>query len=326
MRSIDSRGLRSPRGLPLVAVAMLGAFSFAPGTADAARRFTDAYAGSETCQTCHEDIYNNLLKTPHGVVEKGTAAGPKGDWKEHACESCHGAGTKHTTSLSADDIRNPGKLPAAQVDQVCLGCHLNQSTHAGRIADSHAKQGVSCVSCHKVHADVGHALVARSTPAINQQCASCHLNVWASFQKPYGHKLAQNAMNCVDCHNPHGPAGKAAGQALMGRISAANEPGCFSCHGDKRGPFTFDHAPMRLEGCGACHEPHGSSNPRALAQHEVRLVCLECHANLPGPSAKNAAMGVVPPAFHDLRSPRYQNCSMCHQKVHGSYTDRNLIR
>jgi hypothetical protein len=35
---------------------------------------------------------------------------------------------------------------------------------------------------------------------------------------------------------------------------------------------------------------------------------------------------VVPPAFHDLRSPRYQNCTVCHQKVHGSYADRNLLR
>jgi hypothetical protein len=33
---------------------------------------------------------------------------------------------------------------------------------------------------------------------------------------------------------------------------------CVKCHGDKRGPFTFEHAPVRLEGCGACHQPHGS--------------------------------------------------------------------
>jgi DmsE family decaheme c-type cytochrome len=317
MRSTDLR---------ILSLLGLAAMFFVPARGEAARKFGGTYAGSETCQTCHEDIYNNVLKTPHGLVEKGTAAGPKGDWKEHACEACHGPGTQHTTSLSAADIRNPAKLPATQVDQVCLGCHRNQETHAGRIVDSHAKQGISCTSCHKVHADEGHSLVARTSPAINQQCASCHLSVMASFQKPYGHKITQNAMNCVDCHNPHGGAGKTAGQALLGKSSAANEPGCFSCHGDKRGPFTFDHAPVRLEGCGACHEPHGSTNPRMLARHEVRLVCLECHANLPGPSAKNAAMGVVPPAIHDLRSPRYQNCTVCHQKIHGSYTDGFLIR
>jgi hypothetical protein len=66
-----------------------------------------------------------------------------------------------------------------------------------------------------------------------------------------------------------------------------------------------------------------------LTRQEVRFVCLECHANLPGPGAAAAsrpALGVVPPAFHDLRSPRYRNCTVCHQKVHGSHVDRNLLR
>jgi DmsE family decaheme c-type cytochrome len=128
-------------------------------------------------------------------------------------------------------------------------------------------------------------------------------------------------MSCVDCHNPHGTM-----RPAMTQIFAANEPGCLNCHGDKRGPFTFEHAVVRFEGCGSCHEPHGSANPRMLARQEVRLVCLECHANLPGTPNTNAALGVVPPAFHDVRSPRFRNCTICHQKVHGSYADRNLLR
>src|SRR5262249_54740155 len=93
---------------------------------------------------------------------------------------------------------------------------------------------------------------------------------------------------------------------------------------DKRGPFVFEHAPVRFEGCSACHEPHGSANPRALTRAEVAPVCLECHAILPAAAAKTP--GVVPPAFHDLRSPRYRNCTICHQKIHGSYADSNLPR
>jgi hypothetical protein len=54
---------------------------------------------------------------------------------------------------------------------------------------------------------------------------------------------------------------------------------------------------------------------------------LECHANLPtAPAATTSVIGVIPPAFHDLRSPRYQNCTICHQKIHGSHVDRNLLR
>ena len=34
----------------------------------------------------------------------------------------------------------------------------------------------------------------------------------------------------------------------------------------------------------------------------------------------------IAPAFHDLRLPQYQNCTVCHQKIHGSYIDRNLLK
>ena len=118
--------------------------------------------------------------------------------------------------------------------------------------------------------------MARKAEATNKLCASCHLNVWAQFQRPFHHKLPEGDMSCVDCHNPHGSIRPAMLQSF-----AANEPGCFACHGDKRGPFTFEHAPVRFEGCQACHEPHGSANPRMLIRANVRFVCLECHANLP---------------------------------------------
>jgi DmsE family decaheme c-type cytochrome len=166
-------------------------------------------------------------------------------------------------------------------------------------------------------------LVVRKADAVNTQCASCHLNEWAQFQRPFHHKLPEGAMSCVDCHNPHGSIRPAMLQSF-----AANEPGCFTCHGDKRGPFTFEHAPVRFEGCQACHEPHGSANPRMLTRADVRFVCLECHANLPTGSSSITARvgGVVPPAFHDLRLPVFQNCTVCHQKIHGSHMDRNLLK
>ena len=67
--------------------------------------------------------------------------------------------------------------------------------------------------------------------------------------------------------------------ATLAQSFGANEPGCLNCHGDKRGPFTFEHAPVRFEGCSTCHEAHGSANPRMLVRREVRFVCLECHEN-----------------------------------------------
>jgi len=275
------------------------------------------YAGSEACGTCHEDITNAFKRNPHHAAE----ADKKRGWKARSCESCHGPGQKHTESVSAEDIRNPGKLGPAAVDKMCLTCHLGQPAHAGRLQSSHAKNQVSCTACHKIHANGPEGLVARGTAAINEQCGACHTNVVAQFQKPFRHRVTEGAMSCVDCHNPHG-----ATRAAMTQTFASNEAACFRCHGDKRGPFAFDHAPVRFEGCATCHEPHGSSNPRMLTRPAVQQVCLECHANLPAAVLTKSAAGVVPPAFHDLRSPRYQNCTVCHQKVHGSHVDRNLLR
>jgi len=274
------------------------------------------YAGSEPCAICHEDIAKAFAQNPHHAVETDNKRG----WQGRACEACHGPALEHTETADAAKIRNPLKLAAAAADKICLTCHLNQPTHVGRLESSHAKDQIPCTSCHSVHANGPRGMVARTPAAVNQQCANCHSNAWAQFQKPFHHLLPEGAMSCVGCHNPHGSTRPAMTQSF-----ASNEPGCFNCHGDKRGPFTFEHAPVRFESCATCHEPHGSANPRMLVRQEVRLVCLQCHANLP--TVKTAGVsGVVPPAFHDLRSPRYQNCTVCHQKIHGSHIDRNLLK
>ena len=60
--------------------------------------------------------------------------------------------------------------------------------------------------------------------------------------------------------------------------------------------------------------------------------CLECHSNVSsvaGTGAQQApsgGLGGVPPAFHNLRDPRYRNCTLCHQKIHGSYVNRDFLR
>ena len=309
------------RVLPLLLLCWpAGAQTPAAPAAPAPPSSAATYVGSETCQPCHEDIYNAFLKSPHNLINKEKWR----NWATRACESCHGPGSKHADSAEASAIINPAKLAPEESSRVCLKCHLNQPTHIGRIESSHAKNEVACTACHSVHAHGPNGLVPRKMAAINEQCAGCHTEIWAQFQRPYKHRLPEGAMSCVDCHNPHGSIFTANTQAY-----AANETGCLRCHGNLRGPFTFEHAPVRLEGCGACHEPHGSANPRMLIRAEVRYLCLECHANLPNTAAavKNPpALGGVPPAFHDLYSPQFQNCTVCHMKIHGSYVNGELLR
>jgi DmsE family decaheme c-type cytochrome len=276
------------------------------------------YVGSEVCGTCHEDIAKAFAKNPHQAVETADRHGFNGK----SCESCHGPGSRHVESLAAADIRNPAKVLAEETDRTCLTCHRNRPTSAGRLEASHARNAIACTACHSIHAHGSDGLVTRKPAEVNAQCEGCHLDVKSSFAQPFKHRVPENAMTCVDCHNPHGSFKP----GLM-QLTSANEPGCFRCHNDKRGPFTFEHAPVREEGCQSCHVAHGSTNAKMLTRQEVRFVCLECHANLPGVAARSASvLGVVPPAFHDLTSPRYRNCTICHQKIHGSHIDRNLLR
>jgi DmsE family decaheme c-type cytochrome len=307
--------MRSISAFRVAAVLVIGAARAAGQTSSVT--LPAGYAGSEMCAACHEDLVKAFANNPHHYVETDKRRG----WEGRACEACHGPGQKHTESVSAEDIRNPSKLTPSATDKICLTCHLGQPTHVGRLQSSHAKNQVPCTVCHKIHVKEPPGSVPRTFTAINDQCSECHTNVIALFQKPYHHRIPEEAMSCVDCHNPHGTI-----RPAMTRSFAANEPGCLNCHGDKRGPFTFEHPPMRFEGCATCHEVHGSANPRMLIRPVVQQVCLECHANLPFVVAANKAAGVVPPSFHDLRSPRFQNCTVCHQKIHGSYVDRNLLR
>jgi DmsE family decaheme c-type cytochrome len=268
------------------------------------------YVGSDTCQGCHEDIFAAFQKNPHHEVETEK----KYKFDTRACESCHGPGSKHAESADAADIRNPARLKPADADRDCLKCHLNKPTQVGRIQGSHSRNEVACVACHSVHKNGPNGLVARKAAEVNQLCAGCH--------QPFRHRLPEGAMSCVDCHNPHG-------SFLPHNLQTvdANEPGCFKCHGDLAGPFAFEHAPVRLDGCTACHMPHGSPNTKMLTRNQVRFVCLECHSNLPTPTAASSpVIGSIPPAFHNLLSPQFQNCTVCHQQVHGSYVDRGLLR
>jgi DmsE family decaheme c-type cytochrome len=267
---------------------------------------------------CHEDIFKAFRTNRHHVVEVEKKRG----WEGKACESCHGPGSKHAESASAEDIRNPAKLPPRESERICLKCHNNQPTNVGRILSGHGRSGIACTSCHSMHTAHSSDILEGRAARINAGCAKCHQNTWAQFQKPFHHRLPEGAMSCVDCHNPHGSI-----LASSIRTTNANEPGCFRCHGDKRGPFTFTHAPVQMDGCQACHEPHGSANPRMLTRAEERFVCLECHANVGAPAvARTGTLGGVPPAFHDLRSPRFLKCSTCHIKIHGSYIDRAFLR
>jgi len=315
-----SRAARAAAALPFFLVLAASALSQEKPDASGAKPAAaqPEYVGSETCQACHEDIFKAFQKNNrHAALETDKRRG----WETKACEACHGPGAKHAETTEKSDIRNPAKARPGQAEKACLACHTNQPTQVGRVFNGHGRNQVGCSSCHKVHA--AEVRTGPRAARLNAACSACHRAERASFVRPHGHAVNEGVVACVDCHNPHGTMlPKAISTAIGG------EPGCLNCHSDKRGPFAYEHPPMRLQGCTACHEPHGSANPRMLTRPRVPQLCLECHANiaLPNGGTRSGALGTTPPALHDLRTIRFQNCTICHQKIHGSHIDRRLLR
>jgi DmsE family decaheme c-type cytochrome len=266
------------------------------------------YVTSATCSSCHEDLLKQFARNPHQVLE----IQPKKGWQERSCESCHGPGQAHVEAGDGSQIVAFNNLSPKETNSNCLKCHARAETQAGSGTSLHGRSQLACTQCHRIHEvkQVVHLLADKPDPL----CLSCHGEAQAAFNKPYRHRLQEGAIHCVDCHEQHGGL-----QPHQTKVSFGNEATCVKCHTDKRGPFAFEHPPMRLEGCMGCHEPHGSVNPKMLIRHEQRFLCLECH------SAAPELLASQPPSFHDLRSARFQNCTTCHLRVHGSNVNQFLL-
>jgi DmsE family decaheme c-type cytochrome len=281
------------------------------------------YVGSNVCKTCHADVWFNFYKNPH---YRGIASG-KEPPQRTGCESCHGPGQAHvearggkTTIPHAFSLMTPKQVLAD-----CLTCHAANFDKANIRRSEHTLADIACTSCHSIH----HSATAKYLLAKAQKelCYGCHNNIRAQFEMPSHHRVNEGFMNCTDCHNPHGSFAATWGMADRPRMAAQalnNEEPCLKCHVDKRGPFVFEHAPVRIDGCETCHNPHGSTNGRLLRRPVVFTLCLECH-NGGGAGTRNQGVDIQS-ATHNLLDPKYQRCTTCHARIHGSNIDEYFLR
>lgn len=297
------------RPVAMGGLALLVAFGLSPGTAVSAP--AEADKSTPVCSDCHEQA-KTFASNPHMRAKAG-----KGDAPNAVCTPCHGDGTVHMDAGGDKEkiFRPVGRCGA----ETCLTCHDKTkdcvSAHTGPHANSEA---VNCLSCHSIHASEPRAksLLAKKELEL---CSGCHTVQAASFRnKPYGHRIGRGGMECSSCHEPHMSSGAACGILKKTR---SDEAICVSCHADKKGPFVFPHMAKEQGSCQTCHEEHGSNNPKRLTRAKVSQLCLECHS-----STGAGTLGSQPPAFHNLLTARYQNCTTCHVAIHGSNRSPQLVK
>ena len=301
--------------LAALAVAFLPAASVPASGAD--------YVGSNVCRNCHPDIWANFYRNPHFKSIASGKAAPENT----GCEGCHGPASEHVQAGGgAETIPVAFSYAGPQVVlDTCLRCHSQSISRANIRRSSHTGADVVCTNCHSIHrSPTPKFLLAKKQVDL---CYTCHATVRAQFSMPFKHRVNEGFMQCTDCHNPHGaapPTWRMGDRPRMVDQAQANEEPCLKCHIDKRGPFVFEHPAVRVDGCETCHNPHGSVNAKLLKRPVVFTMCLQCHTGL----GKFGPLGGIPSpsATHNLAQPRFQNCTTCHVRIHGSNADIFLMR
>jgi DmsE family decaheme c-type cytochrome len=208
----------------------------------------------------------------------------------------------------------------------CLSCHSKELAKVNIQRSAHTEANVVCTNCHSIH----RSQTPKFLLASNQTnlCSGCHRPVQAEFSMPSHHRLNEGVMSCTDCHNPHGsfaPTWRMGPRLRLVSQNFGGEEPCLRCHTDKRGPFVFEHAGVRVEGCETCHAPHGSMNARLLRRPVVYTICLECH-NGAGKFGLTQTGEPLQSSTHNMLDPKYQRCTLCHVRIHGSNADPLFLR
>jgi DmsE family decaheme c-type cytochrome len=253
------------------------------------------FVGDKVCLGCHSTQAAEFQKTLMGRISL-TQPG------KFACENCHGPGSAHAKagggrgvggimSFEADDPRT-----SEEKNSICLACHErgDRTLWQGSV---HEERNLACVNCHTIMKSVSRKNQLK-TAFEPDTCFQCHKDRRAQMFSSSHMPMREGKIVCSDCHNPHGSTT----EALLKKDSI-NEV-CYTCHAEKRGPFLFEHEPVR-ENCDNCHDPHGTIQQYSLKMARPRL-CNECHNLMDNTGAKqsNHAMG--------------QACENCHVAIHGS--------
>jgi DmsE family decaheme c-type cytochrome len=257
-------------------------------------------SAQDECATCHEDVVKGFAKSAHGQY---FVAGK--EYKDANCTTCHVGTKEHVESGGEKKPLSLRHAAPADANAVCVTCHGGHKKTALWEGSPHEQANLRCTSCHQVHAlHIGTPEQGARLPgatASTTKCLECHGKERQSLHARSSHPLREGQMQCSSCHNPHGTTGE---KLVDG--GSVNEL-CYSCHQNVRGPFLWEHSPVR-EDCLTCHKPHNSNYPQLLRARVAQL-CQSCHQQ----GRHQTIPGVPASIWLDNRS-----CLNCHMMVHGS--------
>ncbi len=252
---------------------------------------------AQECVDCHAEVVNAFGTTPHG---RSFAHGPDG--KDAACVSCHVGAAEHAAAGGDPaKVANPAKQAGRAADASCLSCHQNTARSMFWDGSAHDVANVRCGDCHSVHGLKPARAAGPAVRTTSDMCVSCHTSQRKHLNQRSTHPLREGKMSCASCHDPHGSP---AAYAL--KSDSVNDL-CYSCHENVRGPFLWEHAPVR-EDCLTCHTPHGSNHDKMLVARTVQI-CQNCHQQ-----GRHQTL----PGLPDSIWVANRSCTNCHSQVHGS--------
>ncbi len=284
------QGAPAPAAAPPPVAAPRATVGKVPGAVEA------TYIGSKVCLGCHSAVAATYGNTLMGRLQR--------TGKSLECETCHGPGSAHAKagggrgdggmiSFRANDLsRTPEENNA-----ICLGCH-ERGQRVYWQGSVHQVRNLACTNCHTIMREVS-AKFQLKTSFEPDTCFQCHKDRRAQMLMPAHMPIREGKITCTNCHNPHGSAT----EAMLWQDSINDN--CYTCHAEKRGPFLFEHAPVR-ENCLNCHDPHGSINEYSLKMSRPRL-CFECHS-----------IGHAETTGINSSLTMGRACQNCHQMIHGS--------
>jgi DmsE family decaheme c-type cytochrome len=262
------------------------------------------------CLTCHD-------KAGSPTFQHSKHAG-----LSESCASCHKNVAEHAKAQMAGEkgpVPSVKALKANDINTTCLSCH-EKDNRSSYLSSMHARRNVACTACHSVH-DAKSPKAQLKTKVAADTCYTCHKAQRALSMRTSHHPVREGRMDCTSCHDPHEGS-----RPQMIKADEVNEL-CYTCHAEKRGPFLFEHAPVR-EDCVSCHEPHGTNHPRLLTQKLPNL-CWNCHFtgsghfgsgdNFSTEEGVPVAPAGAPSGYPTVNSRFVERaCRTCHVKVHGS--------